>query len=370
MSKETEIKPERIAGERGATGERAQSNVDKALIYKGAGAAVLIGLVAWGMFGLSGAPKATVVVKAADTAIRTRGTLDLAAEPPAPAAAPALASFVKIDNGPFREDKPDPAIAASQRAPVLAWQRRIAGPSGGAAGGEIPGEPRSGREDAFDGLFKPTVLEGARAGVIQNPDFVIAQGTSIPCVLETAMQSDQPGLVTCVLTHDVLGLTGRVVLLEKGTQVTGQYKGGLKQGQKRLFVLWTRARTPKHVIVTLASPGTDGLGRAGFGGDIDNHWWERFGSALLLSIVSDATSMGAQAIRDQYGVSANNTARAPNQAAAIAVEQGGAIQPTLRKNQGEMVAIMLARDLDFTGIYELRLQRRTVDNDWAREPVK
>ena len=161
-----------------------------------------------------------------------------------------------------------------------------------------------------------------------------------------------------------LGTTGRVVLMEKGTQIVGQYKAGLKQGQHRLFVLWARARTPKHVVVTLASPGTDSLGRAGFDGEVDNHWWERFGSALLLSIVSDGSAYGASRLQAN-GVSAPASARQGNTAASIAVEQSAGIVPTLRKNQGEMVAIMLARDLDFSGIYELRLQRRTVQNDWV-----
>ncbi|WP_410859512.1 TrbI/VirB10 family protein, partial [Paraburkholderia sp. SIMBA_054] len=77
--------------------------------------------------------------------------------------------------------------------------------------------------------------------------------------------------------------------MEKGTQVVGEFRGGLQRGQKRLLVLWNRAKTPEGVIITLASPATDALGRSGFDGHVDRHWWERFGSALLLSIVGDAT---------------------------------------------------------------------------------
>ena len=362
---ETDVKPERIAGERGATGVAMANGHNWLIVQLGAlGIGVIVMLYV--MFVMPKKPTMAVTKGNDKVTIKQNADFVPVVFPAAPAATPA-----KIDNGPYREtaEKADPLVDASRRAPVVAWQKRVAMPSGAAGGGLVPppGYENGGarQDDAFEKMFKPTILEGSRAGVISNPDFVIATGTMVPCVLDTAMASDQPGLVACTISHDVLGLTGRVVLMEKGTQVVGQYKGGLKQGQRRLFVLWTRARTPQHVVVTLASPGVDSLGRSGFDGEVDNHWWERFGSALLLSIVSDATAYGAAALRDHTGVSANSTARAPNTAASIAVEQGGAIQPTLHKNQGEMVAIMLARDLDFTGIYQLRLQQRSVENGWV-----
>ena len=43
------------------------------------------------------------------------------------------------------------------------------------------------------------------------------------------------------------------------------------------------------------------------------------------------------------------------QAAAIAVEQSINIPPTLNKHHGELVSIFVARDLDFSGIYRLRV---------------
>ena len=106
--------------------------------------------------------------------------------------------------------------------------------------------------------------------------------------------------------------------------------------------------------MTLASPATDALGRAGVDGYVDTHWWERFESTLLLSIVGDATSYASSQLQDS-GVDAQNTTSAGQQAAAIAVEQSINIPPTLNKHQGELVSIFVARDLDFSGIYRLRV---------------
>ena len=266
-------------------------------------------------------------------------------------------------------EEKDELLDSARRAPVMAFsggqknatQRRENDSETAANSNFLPLDgnmmgqnQQNSDEQRFDGLLRPTKLEGSRAGTLGNRDFIVAMGTSIPCVLETALASDQPGFTSCVINRDILSDNGRVVLMEKGTQVVGEYRGGLQRGQKRLFVLWNRAKTPKGVIVTLASPATDALGRAGVDGYVDTHWWERFGSALILSIVGDATSYANSRLQDS-DVDAQNTTSAGQQAAAIAVEQSINIPPTLNKHQGELVSIFVARDLDFSGIYRLRV---------------
>ena len=207
--------------------------------------------------------------------------------------------------------------------------------------------------------LETTPLEGVRASVIPDLHMVVPQGTSIPCVLQTAMSSDVPGMVSCTVQRDVLSASGQVVLMERGTVIVGEYEANLQRGQKRIFVLWNRARTPTGVIVNMASPATDGLGRAGFDGRIDNKFWERFGGAILMSIVGDASAYAFDQLdggggRGGGGFQTNETERATRDAASIALENSINIRPTLYKNQGEQVAIFVARDLDFGDVYDLR----------------
>ncbi|WP_037382818.1 type IV secretion system protein VirB10 [Sinorhizobium americanum] len=264
----------------------------------------------------------------------------------------------------------DPLLDSARRAPVMAYDGQRALPqrrentatSTDPDANYLPLDStfatfNTQREDQarrFDQLMTPTQLEGSRAGRLGNRNFIVAMGASIPCVLETALASDQPGFASCIISRDVLSDNGRVVLMEKGTQVVGEYRGGLTRGQNRLFVLWNRAKTPKGVIITLASPTTDALGRAGMDGYVDSHWWERFGSALLLSIVGDASSYLGSRLQDG-DVEAQRTTTAGQQAATVAVEQSINIPPTLKKHQGELVSIFVARDLDFSGVYSLRV---------------
>ena len=290
------------------------------------------------------AVQATVSYQAPPT-LAVIAPMAAAAPPPVAAVTPAQAPL----------PPPDPTLEAAYRAPVLAFA--LNGPSAAPiTTGSISTAPKPTDDNgSLERRLTPSRFDAAKAGQIGDRRFIVAQGTSIPCILETAMQSDQPGFVSCVIPRDVLSDNGQVVLMEKGTQVVGEYRGGLNQGQTRLHMLWDRAKTPTGVVVTLASAATDGLGRAGVGGAIDNHWWERFGSALLLSVVADGSAAGSAYLKNQAGIQAQQTATSGNQAAAIAIEQSASIKPTLHKNQGEMVSIFVARDLDFSGVYQLRV---------------
>jgi len=170
--------------------------------------------------------------------------------------------------------------------------------------------------------------------------------------VETAMSSDVAGFVSCVVERDVMSDSGQVVLMEKGTQVVGEYRGSVRRGSKRMFALWTRAKTPTGLIVALSSPATDAHGRSGFDGEIDNLFFERFGGALLLSIVGDAGQIAAAQL-SQTDIQVNSIQRSGQSAAAIATEQSINTPPTLNKNQGERVSVFVARDLDFSSVYSV-----------------
>lgn len=350
-----------VEGERGITPVSGPvEGSGRAIAKRGIGAAALIAfsvLVIWSTW----KSEKPVEQGGAKPIIRQTTTFEPAREPPAPtpvqqAALPVLPPQLAPTAAPAQPDK---LIESARRAPVLAFNRPGRGSSGEGAGqgASLPGSPllagsAEPRNELADKL-KATAIEGVRASRLPNRNLLVTQGTAIPCVLETAMSSDVPGFVSCVVLRDVLSDSGHVVLMEKGTQIVGEYRGQVRKGSKRMFVLWTRAKTPTGVIVALASPATDALGRAGFDGEIDTHFWERFGAALLLSIVSDAAAIGRQQL-DDADIEIRNTSGAANTAAGIAVERSIDIPPTLNKNQGERVNIFVARDLDFSSVYDLK----------------
>ena len=204
----------------------------------------------------------------------------------------------------------------------------------------------------LDTLRRASVIGQAQARPLPDRNFLITAGSFIPCVLQTAMDSSQPGYVSCIVPRNVYSDNGRVVLLEKGTKIFGEYQGGLNRGQYRLFVLWTRAVTPRGIAIDVGSPATDALGRGGVDGKVENFFWKRFGTALLFSLVEDAATVGAEAV----GNNGSNTTRVPSDAASTVLQQNGDIKPVLRKNQGEDVGITVAQDFDFSTVYGLALK--------------
>jgi type IV secretion system protein VirB10 len=202
-------------------------------------------------------------------------------------------------------------------------------------------------------LLRPAVSAAVRAQVLPTQRLLLPKGAFIDCTLETAIDSTLPGMTTCVMATDTFGVDGQVVLLERGTKLVGETRGQVQQGSARVFVLWNEARTPTGVIVPLVSPGADELGRSGLPGEVNNHFWQRFGAALLVTVIDGAVEGAVQSSRGGSGTVVVNPSA--SQGVMTEVLKGTVnIPPTVVKHQGDRIQVLVARDLDFRSVYELR----------------
>ncbi|MDP3614117.1 MAG: type IV secretion system protein VirB10 [Rubrivivax sp.] len=212
---------------------------------------------------------------------------------------------------------------------------------------------QAGEDGELSKALRPITLTGEKASKLGNRDYMLTQGAMLDCVLETRLESTVAGMTSCHLTRDVYSANGRVVLLDKGSKVVGFYQGGMRQGQRRIFVQWSRVETPKGVVINIASPGTGALGTGGMDGVVDTHFGERFGGSILLSLIGDFGDYFANKGRSSDAIQFQNSQGAAQDAARVALENSINIPPTLYKNQGERISIFVARDLDFSGVYKL-----------------
>ena len=197
-------------------------------------------------------------------------------------------------------------------------------------------------DEAFAARVGNSGPEVAKATRMKNPGQTVSQGTLIPAVLETAINSDLPGYVRAVVSSDIRSFDGSRVLVPRSSRLIGQYKSGVAGGQTRAYVLWTRLIRPDGVSVALGSPAVDEAGQTGLSGSVNSHFMKRFGSALLLSVVGTASTIASGG--------AGLILSGGENAASVAAQRDGQIAPTIKVRQGQPIRVFTARDLDFSTV--------------------
>ncbi|EWG13444.1 type IV secretion system protein VirB10 (plasmid) [Xylella fastidiosa subsp. morus] len=218
---------------------------------------------------------------------------------------------------------------------------------------------QSGGTDGLAGRLEPTVLQARLAAKLPNLDYLLKRGTTIPCALKTGIDTTLPGFVICNVLNNVYSANGKVLLIERGATVFGEQQSQLKQGQERTFIVWTRIDNPNGVFANIDSPATDQMGYSGIPGYVDTHFWQRFGSAIMLSLIKDFSQAYSQRVanRNNTGVTVNqpyaNTTQSTQDMGAEALRNSINIPPTLVVLPATAVNVMVARDVSFENVFNL-----------------
>lgn len=327
----------------------------RALLLLGATVLLLLFVAYWIV---AGAGRAKQPPKPRDekvTVAEAPNTLRVPQLPPQPEPAPAR----PIPLLPQSPPPPLPIAAISQapvsRGPTL-LQRRIAASNGEGEGAATHSQPAVQRGNSW-------LPSGERSGAISaqsvpHAHTLMQRGTYIRCVLETRIVSDVPGFTTCLVTEPVYSFNGHTLLLPKGSKLLGAY--GSKPHFNRMEVIWDRIITPTGIDVDMKSPGIDNLGGAGLPGHYDAHWAQRISAALLISMLGDAfkyeaaehgprnTTVGSGFVTQTPFES--NTGQTVQRLADAAVREAANRPPTVTINQGTIIYVYVAKDVNFSGV--------------------
>jgi type IV secretion system protein VirB10 len=375
--KEREHGQDTVRGERGITAVKRAASMQSrisSVLAVGLMSTLGLGLLAWYYANaVTRQSRAQRTAQALSTN-RAQGEMPLPSlgriDPPAPLPAIDAASLPPPDLSALREmplqasaSTAAYAAPAPKTAEQLALERQLSGvvysqqsvlPSGATAVSiTAPASAAASQDGELGTLLRPSVSASVRAQVLPTQRLLLPKGAFIDCTLETAIDSTLPGMTTCIMATDAFGVDGQVVLLERGTKLIGETRGQVQQGSARVFVLWTEARTPTGVVVPLASPGADELGRSGLPGTVNTHFWQRFGAAMLVSVIDGAVEGAVQSARGGNGTVVINPSA--TQGVMTEVLKGTInIPPTVVKQQGDRIQVLVARDLDFRSVYELQ----------------
>ncbi len=224
-----------------------------------------------------------------------------------------------------------------------------------------------------------------------DPTFVLAQYTPIEITLTSKVDATLTGIVSGVVAKDVWNMNGTMILLDKGTKVYGNYqsvKGGTPI-MTRLMIVFTKAITPDGVIIPLANAQAAGmLGEAGVDGYVNNHFMKRIGFAVIASVVNSFLQTAPIIALDKLiGLGKGRSERTPEFNYALGQAINGSMQssaqmsnqilgqlmnipPSFYKNEGDSIKILTMDDIDFSGVYDVKITNKSVVDEIIKQSTK
>ena len=226
-----------------------------------------------------------------------------------------------------------------------------------AGGGSDPG--LLARKDNFLRRAREAERSTYLLSTIQEPvsPYELKEGTLIPAILLTGINSDLPGQTQALVRRDVYDTTtGRHSLIPQGSRLIGEYDNRIAWGQKRVLLAWHRLIFPDGRSLDLRGmPGADLAAMAGIRDKVNSHFVRTFGSALLLSAITAGVQL-SQPHESSFGTTPSASQIA---AAALGQEIGRVtaaitrrnvnLQPTLKIRPGYLFNVEVTADMNLSG---------------------
>ena len=192
----------------------------------------------------------------------------------------------------------------------------------------------------------------------KTPEYTLAPGaTKLPCVIETAINSDVEGYFTAKVSTNVYDTaTGRHLLVPQGSTILGHDQSStLLYGNERLPTVSLTLALPDGRSVDLGqAPVTDQQGIAGLTGRVDQHFWRLFGAVFI----GGALRGGQQAIQTgiaqagPLGNVAGGIAATGSQAGQQRIGRALDTRPTIEVGAGQLCNVLLTKPLSLPAMWQ------------------
>lgn len=222
----------------------------------------------------------------------------------------------------------------------------------GGAGGGVVGANGQSQKAAFlnQSGRSSTLLDHTRRPAVARTE--ITAGTVIPGVMISGVDSDLPGEIIGQVRRNVYdSATGKYLLIPAGSRLVGTYDSQVTGGQTRVLVGWKRIIFPDSSSLSLGfMPGQDQSGYAGFHDEVNDHTWEIFKNALLLSIITAGVQLSQPQATNGQNINssqivAGSLGQQFGQVGTAFAQRGLNIQPTLKIRPGYDFNIMVTKDI-------------------------
>lgn len=184
--------------------------------------------------------------------------------------------------------------------------------------------------------------------------YQIQAGTTIPAILDTGIDTTIVGTIVAHVKSNIYDtITGKYLLIPKGSKLIGEYDSRTTPGQRRILMEFGRIIRPDGSSILLGRAlGADAIGQSGVGGDVNNHWARILGAATISSILTVGAAVGADNIdgHNNYYQSATQrgiggAVNSVNNVAQNITNQALTIKPTINIQPGREFYVMVRKDM-------------------------
>jgi len=192
-------------------------------------------------------------------------------------------------------------------------------------------------------------------------------GTIIPAVLITAINTDLPGNVLARVTQNIYdSRTGASLLIPQGTILFARYNDSISFAQRRVQIVWDVLIRPDGFMVELEGMnGVDSRGMAGIRARYRENWFQYIQAGGLIAFFSVANATLADQIArfgsdEMVAAAVMGNAEFVRDIGGNMVSRAMDIQPTLTVESGEMINVMLSRNVHLPPVDTFPVTQRHV----------
>lgn len=217
------------------------------------------------------------------------------------------------------------------------------------------------RQDAKQDFFNQDLKDlGYLPNEVMAPisPYELKRGSVIPATLVTGVNSDLPGRTIAQVSQNVYdSATGHHLLIPQGTKLFGRYDSKVTFGQRRALVIWTDMVFPNGSTLQIGGmAGADMQGYGGFSDQVDSHYFEVFGSAILIAALGAGMDMALPADQGSTDNNATDAARRSfaetfGEVADRTIGQNMEVQPTLEIRPGYLFNVLVDQDIVFPNAF-------------------
>lgn len=204
-------------------------------------------------------------------------------------------------------------------------------------------------QDLQDLGYLPNRVVSARSSL------ELKRGSIIPATLITGINSDLPGRIIAQVSQNVFdSATGHHLLIPQGSRLFGRYDSKVTFGQRRALVIWTDVVFPTGATLQIGGmAGTDAQGHSGFVDQVDNHYLEVFGSAILIAAIGAGVDMALPQNGNSFENSGTDAARRSfaetfGRVADRTIGKNMDVQPTIEIRPGYIFNVLVDQDIAFS----------------------